>query len=56
MIIGTLTIGQSPRSDILPELTVLFPPGTRFVHAGALDGLTPSELSSYSRDRETRFS
>jgi protein AroM len=46
MKIGMLTIGQSPRSDILPGLSEIL--GTKFeiVEAGALDDLTKKDLES----------
>ncbi|WP_150699855.1 AroM family protein [Pandoraea terrae] len=37
--LGTLTIGQAPRSDIVPILEAHLPPGLPVVHAGVLDGL-----------------
>lgn len=42
--IGFLTIGQSPRDDILDELIPLLPPGADFLQAGALDGLEGKDL------------
>lgn len=48
MIVGTLTIGQSPRTDIIPELTPYLPHDTRYLHVGALDGLTRAGVSAYS--------
>lgn len=37
--IGTLTIGQSPRSDIIPEIIPLLGDEFEIIEAGALDGL-----------------
>ncbi|MFX0181870.1 MAG: AroM family protein [Candidatus Hodarchaeota archaeon] len=38
--IGLLTIGQSPREDILPELIPLLSPNIEIVEVGLLDGLS----------------
>ena len=38
--IGMLTIGQSPRNDILPGLKEILGKNVEIVEAGALDGLT----------------
>ncbi len=42
--IGAVTIGQSPRPDIVPELAPLLGAGVRFLEAGALDGLTKEQV------------
>lgn len=44
-LLGTLTIGQAPRADITPLLDAALPPGTRSIHAGVLDGLSPAEIA-----------
>jgi len=41
--IGALTIGQSPRADVLPEMEP-FLQGAEVLQAGALDELTPEEM------------
>lgn len=41
----TLTIGQSPRHDILPLLEAYLPAG-QVAHAGLLDGLTPAAIAA----------
>jgi protein AroM len=43
--VGAVTIGQSPRSDVLPEMTGMFPAGTRVIERGALDRLGGSGLA-----------
>jgi protein AroM len=43
--IGTITIGQAPRLDIIPELRALLGSGAAIVERGALDGLTPQEVA-----------
>lgn len=42
--LGILTIGQSPRPDILGELLPLFDNDIEIFEAGALDGLTMEEI------------
>lgn len=43
--IGLITIGQSPRSDMTPEMKALLGPATSFVEAGALDDLSDAEIA-----------
>lgn len=45
--IGLLTIGQSPRDDVVPEIQSLLPQEVEIVQAGALDGLTPNEIAAH---------
>lgn len=42
--VGVLTIGQSPRPDLVSPLLNRLPPGCRLIEAGALDGLSRSEI------------
>lgn len=42
--IGALTIGQSPRPDLIAPLASLLPDNCDILQAGALDGLTQDEL------------
>ncbi len=44
--LGTLTIGQAPRSDIAPILQQHMPGGVAIVDRGLLDGLSPDEIRS----------
>ncbi|WAH37105.1 AroM family protein [Alicyclobacillus dauci] len=44
--IGAITIGQSPRVDIIPELQVHLGSEAVFRELGALDGLTPAEVDA----------
>lgn len=44
MRIGFITIGQSPRVDVVPEMIPLLPPGCEIIEIGALDGLTEREI------------
>ncbi|MEW6308317.1 MAG: AroM family protein [Bacillota bacterium] len=48
MKLGTLTIGQSPRADMLPEMVPLFGPGVAVVERGALDGLSLDEVKAFA--------
>jgi protein AroM len=42
--LGTLTIGQAPRRDVVPIIEKHVPAGTRLVHRGALDGMTRTDV------------
>lgn len=42
--IGALTIGQSPRPDLVSPLIQVLPDGYQVLQAGALDGLAPDSL------------
>ncbi|MCJ7623731.1 MAG: AroM family protein [Anaerolineaceae bacterium] len=42
--IGAVTIGQSPRDDILPEMLEVLGPEYEIIEAGALDGLSLAEV------------
>lgn len=44
-ILGLVTIGQSPRNDILPGLKPFLPQDQPLIQAGALDGLTRKEIA-----------
>jgi protein AroM len=44
-VLGTLTIGQAPRTDVVPIIERHVPLGTKLVHRGALDGLTRAEIA-----------
>jgi len=46
MRIGAITIGQSPRPDLLEEIITPELRGVEFVEAGALDGLRAEEISA----------
>lgn len=46
--LALITIGQSPRTDLTPEMTVLLPEGTTLLERGALDGLTTDEIKAMS--------
>jgi protein AroM len=44
--VGMITIGQAPRDDVVPEMEKLLGPDVRVVQAGALDGLSRSEIAA----------
>jgi protein AroM len=48
--IGIITIGQSPRTDVVPEMTAFFGEGIEVLERGALDGLTLEQVREYSPD------
>lgn len=43
--IGTVTIGQSPRVDVIPEIAAILGSDVEIVEAGALDGLSLEEIA-----------
>jgi protein AroM len=45
-VVGVVTIGQSPRADVVPDITRALPPGTRVIERGALDRAGPAELAA----------
>jgi len=45
-VVGVVTIGQSPRTDVTPDIAASLPPGTRVIERGALDHAGPAELAS----------
>lgn len=44
--LGTLTIGQAPRSDITPILDAQLPANLEVIHMGVLDGLSRAEIDA----------
>ncbi len=43
-VIGAVTVGQSPRTDLIPEILQFLGDDVRIIEAGALDGLTIDEV------------
>lgn len=43
--IGTVTIGQSPRTDVVPEIASILGDDVEIREAGALDGLSAEEIA-----------
>jgi protein AroM len=46
--IGAITIGQSPRTDVIPEIQQIVGQDIDFLEMGALDGLTVEEVQAYA--------
>ncbi|MFC4554937.1 AroM family protein [Georgenia faecalis] len=46
MKLAVVTIGQSPRVDLTPEIRDVLPPGTEIVEHGALDGLDRAAIAA----------
>jgi len=44
-LVGVVTIGQSPRTDVVPDIAAALPAGTRVIERGALDHAGPAELA-----------
>ncbi len=42
--VGILTIGQSPREDVVPEMNPFFLPNIKILEKGLLDNLSPEEI------------
>lgn len=42
--VGAVTIGQSPRDDVIPEIKEITGPNVEFVECGALDGLSLEQV------------
>ncbi len=45
--IGMITIGQSPRTDVVPEIKEILGSGIEILEAGALDGLSLEEVKGF---------
>lgn len=45
-VLGTLTIGQAPRADVVPIIDAHVPPSVRRIHRGVLDGLDRGEIGT----------
>ena len=51
MKIGVITIGQSPRSDLIPEFSQALGAGVEIIQKGALDGLTLEEVQQLCHEQ-----
>lgn len=49
-VVAAVTIGQSPRPDVMEEIAPLLGPGVQIVEIGALDGLTAGEIAAMAPD------
>ena len=47
--IGAITVGQSPRVDLIPEIQPILGDSVEIIQAGALDGLSKEESQSLFR-------
>jgi protein AroM len=47
---GMITVGQSPRDDLVPFMAPFFGPDVRILQGGGLDGLSPSEIAALGPD------
>ena len=45
--IGFITVGQSPRVDVVPEMAVHFGENIEIIECGALDGLTYEQILEF---------
>ena len=45
-VAGLVTIGQSPRSDVVPDMAEIIGPAVEIREAGALDGLTRPQIAA----------
>ena len=45
--IGAITIGQSPRIDVIPEMQEILGENVIILEAGALDGLTKKDIEKW---------
>lgn len=46
--VATITIGQTPRSDVVPAMRKSLPPDVRIVEYGALDELSRDEIATFA--------
>ena len=46
--VGAITIGQSPRADVVQELFPLMGDQVELIQAGALDGLTREDIQAFA--------
>ncbi len=45
-VVGLITIGQSPRVDVVPDMAEIIGPGAEIREAGALDGLDRAQIDA----------
>lgn len=48
-VLGIVTIGQSPRSDMVPEMLQWLPSSVEVRERGALDGLSAADLEALAQ-------
>lgn len=44
---GAITVGQSPRVDLIPEIQPILGDSVEIIQAGALDGLSKEEIAKF---------
>jgi len=49
--LGAITIGQSPRDDVIPEMIEFLGDDIEVLQAGALDGLTLEEIEKFTPEK-----
>lgn len=49
--LGAITIGQSPRDDVIPEMIPFLGSDVEVIQAGALDGLTREEIEKFEPEK-----
>lgn len=50
--LGAITIGQSPRNDVIPEMEKYLGEDIEIIQAGALDGLTVDEIKDFQPEKD----
>lgn len=50
--LGVITIGQSPRNDVVPEMLPYLGENVEVIQAGALDGLTYEEILKFKPEKD----
>ena len=45
--IGAITVGQSPRTDLIPEMEPILGDTVEIIQMGGLDGLTREEIAAF---------
>ncbi|HCA41385.1 MAG TPA: AroM protein, partial [Aminobacterium sp.] len=50
--LGTVTIGQAPRTDIIPDIMPILGENVEVVESGALDGLTKDEVAEMAPKKD----
>src|SRR5437764_6156321 len=48
-VLGTVTIGQAPRPDVVPIIDRHVPEAVRLIHRGVLDGMTRRDIDARYR-------
>ena len=43
--VGLITVGQSPRSDVVPDMAAILGGDVEILEAGALDGLSREQIA-----------